>query len=77
MPSEPSLLAEELAREKAEVQRLRSLLVAKDAELGAVLGRRAELEARLKQLLRGVVRLRAMSLALTSKLAARLRGTQS
>jgi small-conductance mechanosensitive channel len=76
MPSEPSL-AEELARERDEVQRLRALLVAKDAELGTVLGRRAELEARAKQLLRGVVRMRAKWLALTSKLAARLRGTQS
>ncbi len=76
MPSEPSL-AEELARERDEVQRLRALLVAKDAELGAVLGRRAELEARAKQLLRGVVRIRAKWLTLTSKLAARLRGTQS
>jgi hypothetical protein len=70
-------LAEELAREKAEVQRLRGLLVAKDAELGAVLGRRAELEERAKQLFRGALRLRAKWLALSSKLAARLRGTQS
>jgi len=76
MPRDPTL-AEELAREKAEVQRLRDLLVAKDAELGAVLGRRAELEERAKQLLRGALRLRAKRLALSSKLAARLRGTQS
>jgi|GEM_PF-6996322 len=37
---------DELAREKHEVERLRSLLITRDKELGEALGRLAELEAR-------------------------------
>ena len=42
MPSED--LAAELKREREEVRRLRDLLIARDAELGAAKGRLAELE---------------------------------
>lgn len=52
-------LAEKLAREKEEVLRLRDLLIAKDAELGAARGRLAELEDRSKRLLGRAKRLRA------------------
>lgn len=38
-------LREELARSREEVLRLRDLLIGKDAELGSVRGRLAELEA--------------------------------
>lgn len=44
-------LEAELAREKAEVVRLRNLLIAKDAELGEARGRVAELESRSQRLL--------------------------
>jgi hypothetical protein len=44
-------LEAELAREKAEVVRLRNLLIARDAELGEAKGRVAELESRSKRLL--------------------------
>jgi hypothetical protein len=50
-PTDPAQLAEELAREKEEVLRLRDLLIARDAELGTACGRLAELEASSKQLL--------------------------
>lgn len=43
MPSED--LAAELKREQEEVERLRGLLIARDAELGTAKGRLAELEA--------------------------------
>ncbi len=42
---EDSELREELARSREEVLRLRDLLIGKDAELGALRGRLAELEA--------------------------------
>lgn len=44
--ADPARLAEELAREKEEVLRLRDLLIARDAELGTARGRLAELEDR-------------------------------
>jgi hypothetical protein len=49
--SEPDQLAEELAREKKEVLRLRGLLTTRDAELGTALGRVAELDDRTQRLL--------------------------
>jgi len=52
--------AEELARSREEVLRLRDLLIAKDAELGAVRGRLAELEASSLHLLNAAARLRGM-----------------
>jgi hypothetical protein len=51
-------LEEELAREKGEVRRLRALLVARDAELGAARGRLSELETAAKLLLGPARRLR-------------------
>lgn len=53
-------LAEELARERAEVERLRALLVSRDAELGAARGRVLELEARARYVLGALRRLRAL-----------------
>ena len=58
MSSDPK--AEELAREKEEVLRLRDLLIARDAELGAALGRLAELQDRSGRLLGRARRLRAL-----------------
>jgi hypothetical protein len=49
---------DELAREKQEVLRLRSLLVERDAELGAARGRLLELETRLKYVFGALRRLR-------------------
>ena len=48
MASDPT---EELAREKAEVLRLRDLLIARDMELGSARGRVAEFEGNSQQLL--------------------------
>lgn len=41
--TEEAALREEIARQKEEILRLRDLLIAKDAELGAARGRLAEL----------------------------------
>lgn len=40
------MTADELAREKQEVERLRNLLIARDKELGEALGKLAEQERR-------------------------------
>ena len=58
---EPAQPSEELARERAEVLRLRDLLVTRDAELGAARGRLLELETRARYLLGAIRRLRAIS----------------
>jgi hypothetical protein len=50
-PDDSASLAAELAREKQEVLRLRDLLIARDAELGAARGRLAERDARSLRLL--------------------------
>jgi hypothetical protein len=55
--SDQDQLAEELARERAEVLRLRNLLIARDQELGEARGRLAELDERSKRLLGRVKRL--------------------
>lgn len=60
MPSDPTQLAEDLAREREEVRRLRDLLVARDAELGAARGRVLELETRARYVLGAVRRLREL-----------------
>jgi hypothetical protein len=60
VPSNPTQLAEELAREREEVRRLRDLLVARDAELGAARGRVLELETRARYVLGAVRRLREL-----------------
>ncbi len=59
-PENPADLAAELARQRQEVLRLRDLLIARDAELGAAKGRLAELEARSMQLLGAAARLRRL-----------------
>jgi hypothetical protein len=73
VPSGPTQLAEELAREREEVRRLRDLLVARDAELGAARGRVLELETRARYVLGAVRRLRE----LPDKLAGGLRRSRS
>lgn len=50
---------ERIARQQEEILRLRDLLVGKDAELGALRGRVAELEAGTGRLLNAAARLRA------------------
>ena len=76
MPSDPTQLAEELAREREEVRRLRDLLVARDAELGAARGRVLELETRARYVLGAVRRLRELP-ANTRKAVGGLRGSRS
>ena len=61
-PADAARLAEDLAQERAEVERLRSILVAKDAELGAARGRALELEARARYVLGALRRLRALAM---------------
>ena len=58
MSGDPSL-ADELAREREEVERLRALLVAKDRELGAAQGRLLHLETRWRYMMGIARRLRA------------------
>ena len=65
--------AEELAREREEVLRLRGLLITRDAELGAARGRVLELEARSRYLLGAARRLRALSPEFVWRIADRLR----
>lgn len=57
MPGD-SNLADELAREREEVERLRKLLVARDAELGDARGRLLALENRWRYVLGAARRLR-------------------
>jgi len=69
-------MEEELARATEEVLRLRSLLVARDAELGAARGRLLELEARSRYLHGAVRRIRALP-AFAWKAIGGLRGPRS
>jgi hypothetical protein len=55
-----SELREELARNREEVLRLRDLLIARDAELGAARGRLAEQEAQVGKLLNLAAQMRAL-----------------
>ena len=66
-------LAEELARQKEEVLRLRDLLIARDAELGAARGRLAELEASSLHLFNAIARLRSLVPGFIWTLVAKLR----
>jgi len=72
---DPSLaeLREELARSREEVLRLRDLLIGKDAELGTLRGRLAELEAGAAPLVSIAARLRRLSPSVALAAAARLR----
>jgi hypothetical protein len=56
---EGSELREELARSREEVLRLRDLLIGKDAEIGMLRGRLAELEEGSMRLVSAATRLRA------------------
>lgn len=53
-------LLEELARQREEILRLRDLLIGKDAELGAVKGKLAELEEHSLRLTTAARRLQAI-----------------
>jgi hypothetical protein len=75
-PADSAQLAEELAREREEVLRLRDLLIAKDAELGAARGRVLELETRFRYVLGAMHRLRLLA-PLASRLADALRRSRS
>lgn len=55
----PTDLREELNRSQEEVLRLRDLLIGKDAELGALRGRLAELEAGAGRLVNAAANLKA------------------
>jgi hypothetical protein len=59
-PSEATELRAEIARQREEVLRLRDLLMARDAELGAARGRMAEMEAQAGKLLGAVAKLRSI-----------------
>ena len=73
---DPSLaeLREELARNREEVLRLRDLLIGKDAELGTLRGRLAELEGGAAPLVSIAARLRTLSPGIALAAVARLRG---
>ena len=71
----PELLREELYQAREEVLRLRDLLIAKDAELGAYKGQVAQLEAGTARLLHLLSRIRSLFPGFVwSTLAALLRG---
>jgi hypothetical protein len=63
VPGNPNQLTEELAREREEVRRLRGLLVARDAELGAARGRLLQIETRARSMLGSAKRLRELPAA--------------
>jgi hypothetical protein len=71
---EVSELRAELARNQEEVLRLRDLLVAKEAELGALRGRVAELEGGAAPLLTIAARLRMLLPGPLRSVLARLLG---
>ena len=66
-------LREELARSREEVLRLRDLLIGRDAELGAMRGRVAELEAGVARLLNLGARVRSIVPSVVWTALARLR----
>jgi hypothetical protein len=67
-----SELREELARSQEEVLRLRDLLIGKDAEIGTLRGRLAELEEGSMRLVSAATRLRARLPGSARAVAARL-----
>jgi hypothetical protein len=71
---ELAVLREELASSREEVLRLRDLLIGKDAELGSLRGRVAELEAGTARLLNIAAHLRAKVPSFVWKARAGLRG---
>lgn len=72
--SELAEVREELASSREEVLRLRDLLIGKDAELGVLRGRVAEMEAGVARLLNVVARVRALVPGFVWSARARLRG---
>ncbi len=72
--SETAELREELARSREEVLRLRDLLIGKDAELGVLRGRVAEMEAGTARLLGIVAHIRALVPGFLWSARATLRG---
>lgn len=58
--ADQTTLEAELAERDEEIQRLRGLLITRDAELGTALGRLAALEAHLQQLLGIAARLQRL-----------------
>ncbi len=74
--SDSTQMAEDLAREREEVLRLRGLLVVRDAELGEARGRVLEFETRARYVLGALRRLRALP-DRARELAARLPGSRS
>jgi hypothetical protein len=72
--SEVAELRVELARAREEVLRLRDLLIGKEAELGALRGRVAEIEGGAAPLLMVAARLRALLPASVRAALARLLG---
>lgn len=72
-PESVASLREELACSRAEVVRLRELLIARDAELGQARGRLAQLEERTNRVLGAAVFLRRLGPPF-ARLRALLRG---
>jgi hypothetical protein len=68
-----SALADEVARQKEEILRLRDLLIAKDAELGTAKGKLAELTEHSARLVIVARRLQALASGLPRRVAAVLR----
>jgi hypothetical protein len=75
--TERDATAAEIARLREENLRLRDLLIAKDAELGAAKGQVAALEAGTARLLNLVGRIRSLAPGVVWKALARLRGRGS
>jgi len=72
--SDVAELREELAQSREEVLRLRDLLIGKDAELGVLRGRVAEMEAGAARLLGIVARVRTLVPGFVWSARAALRG---
>jgi hypothetical protein len=72
--SEVAQLREELAHSREEVLRLRDLLIGKDAELGTLRGRLAELEGGAAPLVSIAARLRSHLPSFALSADARMRG---
>jgi hypothetical protein len=75
--TEPDLSSAENSRLREENLRLRDLLIAKDAELGALKGQVAALEAGTARLLNLVGRIRSLMPGFVWKALSRLRGRGS
>ena len=72
-PAAEAELETKLTRQEEEVLRLRDLLIARDAELGAARGKVKELEVRSSQLLGAAARVRALLPGFVVRIAKGLR----